>query len=225
MNATDQDAALAARYRDVFRVSEYRVLFTAHLLSLIGDQLSKIAISALVFEGTGSALFAAIVFGISYLPWVVIGPLLAALSDRFSRRRVMIVCDVVRALLIATLVMPGMPLPVLVAVLFTAALFAPPAQVARSALLPDILKGDAYVVAISLSVLSFQCAQVVGFTAGGLLLMILSANGILFVDALSFALSGLLVYCYVIERRPILREARTSLLRRRAATTRGKRRR
>jgi hypothetical protein len=45
------------------------VLFGAHLLSLVGDQLSRVAVSVLVYARTGSALFAAVAFAISYLPW------------------------------------------------------------------------------------------------------------------------------------------------------------
>jgi hypothetical protein len=65
---------VAASYRDVFAVGEFRALFVAHLLSLVGDQLSRVAVSVLVYARTGSALVAAVAFAISYLPWVVIGP-------------------------------------------------------------------------------------------------------------------------------------------------------
>jgi MFS family permease len=191
----------AASYRDVFAVGEFRALFAAHLLSLVGDQLSRVAVSVLVYADTGSALFAAVAFAISYLPWVVIGPVLTAVADRFPRRTVMIACDAVRVPLVAVLVMPGLPVVVVVAVLFTSALFAPPAQAARAAVLPEVLDGDRYVVANSVTNLSTQLAQVLGFAVGGALVGVLSPRGALLADAVSFAVSALLLYRYM-ARRP-----------------------
>ncbi|MEU6714332.1 MFS transporter [Nonomuraea sp. NPDC046802] len=203
----------SATYRDVFAVGEFRALFAAHLLSLLGDQLSKVAISVLVFGATGSTLLAAIAFGVSYLPWVVIGPVLTALSDRFPRRTVMVACDLARAVLIGLLVIPGLPTAMQVIMLFASAVFAPPAQAARSATLPEVLDGDKYVVAGGVNELSHQLAQVIGFAGGGALVSVLPARGALLVDAATFAISALLVAAFV-HRRPVAaRRERTTVAR------------
>ncbi|MQA88387.1 MAG: MFS transporter [Streptosporangiales bacterium] len=194
--------ARAARYRDVFAVGEFRALFAAHLLSLFGDQLAKIAVAVLVFSHTDSALLSAAAFGIGYLPWAVGGPLLSALSDRYPRRTVMVTCDLARAALVGALAVPGIPVPVLIAVLFVAALFTPPFQAARSATLPEVLDGDTYVVGQGLSTLSMQLAQVLGFAAGGVLVAVVTARGAILVDAVTFAVSALLVRAFVADRRP-----------------------
>jgi predicted MFS family arabinose efflux permease len=203
----------AASYRDVFAVREFRALFGAHLLSLIGDQLSRVAVSVLVYARTGSALFAAVAFAISYLPWVVIGPVLTALADRFPRRTAMIACDAVRVPLVAVLVIPGVPTTAVVAVLFVSALFAPPAQAARAAVLPEVLDGDTYVVANSITNLSIQLAQVLGFAVGGALVGALSPRGAPLADAVSFVVSALLVSRYMTRRPAPARVARTTVLR------------
>jgi hypothetical protein len=70
-------------YRDVLSVREYRHLFAANVLSLLGDQLSKIALSLLVFQKTGSPLLTAMTYALSFLPWVAGGPVLSAYADRF----------------------------------------------------------------------------------------------------------------------------------------------
>ncbi|MEV0825151.1 MFS transporter [Nonomuraea rubra] len=193
--------AAAATYREVFAVREFRGLFAAHLLSLAGDQLSKIAASAVVFGATGSALLAAITFGVGYLPWVVVGPVLATLSDRFPRRTVMVACDLARMLLMLVLAVPGLPAGVLIGVLFGSALLAPPAQAARSAIMPQVLDGDRYVVAAGISGLTAQLAQVLGFAAGGLLVGALSPRAALVADAATFGLSALLL-ALCLTRRP-----------------------
>ncbi|MCP2346150.1 MFS transporter [Nonomuraea roseoviolacea] len=183
----------AARYRDVLANREFRAVFAADLLSMAGDYLAKIAIAVLVFENTASALLSAVAFGIGYLPGVLGGPVLAALSDRLPRRTVMVTCDVARAVLVGALAVPGVPVPALLVILFAASLFAPPFQAARSAILPEVLAGDAYAVAGSLMVLSQQLAQVLSFAAGGALLTVVGSREALLLDALSFVASALLV--------------------------------
>jgi hypothetical protein len=44
-----------ATYRDVFGNSEFRALWTAHVLSVAGDQLARVALTVLVFDRTRSA--------------------------------------------------------------------------------------------------------------------------------------------------------------------------
>ena len=185
----------------MFGVGEFRALFAAYLLSLIGDQLAKIAVAVLVFSHTGSALLSAASFGIGYLPWVVGGPFLSALADRYRRRAVMVTCEGARAALVGVLALPGIPVVVLIVVLFAAALFDPPFQSARSAILPEVLADDAYVVGQSLSRLTFQLAQVVGYAAGGALVSVITARGALVADAATFAVSALLLRAFVRERR------------------------
>ena len=51
-------------------------------------------------------LLSAAAFAVSYLPWMLGGPLLAALAERYPYRRVMIICDLVRMVLIALVADP-----------------------------------------------------------------------------------------------------------------------
>lgn len=52
------------------------MLWLAEVLSLLGDQLARVALSVLVFDRTGSALLTGLVYGLSFLPALVAGPLL-----------------------------------------------------------------------------------------------------------------------------------------------------
>jgi MFS family permease len=187
-------------YREVLEVREYRYLFVAWGLSLAGDQMAKIALSFLVFDATRSTGLAAAAFAISYVPWVIGGPLLSSLADRLPRRTVMVSCDVIRAILIGAMVLPGLPPGALIAMLFVAGLFRPPFQTARSALLPEILAGDRYVAGTALDGIIYQLCTVGGFAGGGVLVAALTARGALAFDAVTFAVSGLLIYTWVASR-------------------------
>lgn len=182
-----------ATFHDVFRPREARYLYAAFVLSLLGDQLAKVAISVLVYDRTSSPLLTAASYAISYAPWIIGGPVLSSYADRFPRRQVLIACDVARAAIVGCLALPGIPLPALIALLFIASLFAPPFEGARSATWPEILRGDAYVVGNAITVTTHQVGQVLGFLAGGALVAAMTARGALGLDAATFVLSAALV--------------------------------
>ncbi|HEY0487672.1 MAG TPA: MFS transporter [Mycobacteriales bacterium] len=202
-----------ATYREVFGVAEFRGLYAAYLLSMVGDMLAKVAVTFVVFERTRSPLLSAATFALSYLPWGVGGPFLAALADRWPRRRVLIWCDAARAALVALLTIPHMPWQGMLLVLFAAALLTPPFEAARSALMPDVLRGDRFVVATSVLVVSTYVAGVAGFVAGGALVQTITARGALAADSVTFALSALLIWVYLTPRPADPRPPRRSLAR------------
>jgi MFS family permease len=190
-----------ASYRDVFAVAEFRAVFLADLISLLGDQIAAVAVAVLLYERSGSPLLAALGYATAYLPWLLGGPLLAAWAERFPSRTVLIGSDLGRAALIGLAALPGLPLPVIGLLVLAAALLAPPFEAARSALLPQILQGDRYPVAMSLRDAVHQSAQLVGFGIGGALVLTLSASGALALNAVTFAASALVLRSGLLPRR------------------------
>jgi MFS family permease len=183
----------ATTFRDVFAVAEFRALWAAQLLSVIGDQLARVALTVLVYDRTRSALLAAITFVASIVPTFVGGVMLAWLADRYPRRRVMIVCDLVRCALVLVMAIPGVPLAGLVMLLFLVTLVGAPFTSARAAVYPDVLAGERYVMGTAVTVTTYQFAQVLGFAAGGAAVGFFGTRMSLAVDATTFALSALIV--------------------------------
>jgi MFS family permease len=179
-----------ATFRDVFGVREFRALFGTFVLSNVGDELARVALTVLVYQRTNSPLLSAVTFAIGYLPWLVGGPVLSALADRLPRHRVLIATDALRAVLVAGMAIPGTPLAVLLALLLCVSLGAPPFESARFALQADILEGDRYAIASSVTTVTLQVTQVAGFLLGGVLVAVFSPTAALLVDALTFALSA-----------------------------------
>lgn len=189
-----------ATYGEVFAVGEFRWLWLAQLGSVIGDQLARVALAVLVFDRTGSAGLSALTYALTFLPDIVGGPVLSGLADRFSRRRVMISCDVARAVLVATMAIPGASLWILCVLLVAVQLLASPFQSARAALLPAVLTGDKYVLASSVSNITAQAAQLAGFVTGGTLVAALGASNALLIDAATFIVSAIVLRFGVHER-------------------------
>jgi len=189
-----------ATFRDVFAVSEFRALWLAQVLSVAGDQLARVALTVLVYDRTHSPLLAAVTYASSIIPVFLGGILLAGLADRFSRRTVMIGCDLARALLVALMALPGMPVAALVALLFLVTMFGAPFNSARSAIYPEVLSGDTYVLGTAVTLTTYQFAQVLGFVVGGAVVGFLGTRTSLLVDAATFLASALLVRCGVRAR-------------------------
>ncbi|MEV0622990.1 MFS transporter [Nonomuraea sp. NPDC050404] len=179
--------------RRVFAVREFRALWFAHSLSLIGDQLARVALAILVFDRTGSAGATAVTYSLTYVPAVVGGPLLSGLADRFPRRTVMVVADVVRAVLVAAMALPGVPFPVLCVLLVLVVLANAPFNAARLATLPDTLEGDAYEAGLAVTSMTQQSVQLLGFGLGGVLVAATSAQAALAINAGTFVVSALVI--------------------------------
>ncbi len=181
---------------------EYATLWLAYALSLAGDQLARVALAVLVFDATGSPAATALAYAVTFLPWLVGGPLLAGLGDRYPRRTVLIVCDGLAAVLLTVMALPGISLVTLGALLFLVVTLAAPFTAARSALVRDLFPDDErYAAATALTTVTIQLAQVAGFAAGGLLVAALGVRQALLVDAVTFALSAVLIRLRV-RRRP-----------------------
>jgi predicted MFS family arabinose efflux permease len=169
-------------------------------LSVIGDQLARVALTVLVYDRTSSALLAAVTYVVSIVPNFIGGITLAWLADRYPRRAVMIACDVLRGALVLVMVIPGLPLAGLVVLLFVVTLIGAPFASARAAIYPDVLAGDRYVVGTAVTLTTYQFAQVLGFAAGGTLVGFFGTRTSLIIDAATFAGSALIVRARVRPR-------------------------
>jgi len=183
-----------ATYGGVFAVRNFRALYAAHVVSMLGDVVAAVALTVLVFERTGSTLLAALTFSLVFVPYLVGGVLLSALVDRLPPRPTLVACHLASAALVAVMAVPGMPIWALLVLLVALGLIAPVFSGVRAAILPDLLPDRSqYVLGRALMRMVAQGSQVFGNALGGVLLLVLHPGGALVVDAVSFALSALLV--------------------------------
>ncbi|MDX6281950.1 MAG: hypothetical protein QOH03_3021 [Kribbellaceae bacterium] len=196
------DAAVAkARWRDVFGHAEFRALFVAGVLSVIGDQLARVALSVLVFDRTASAGLTALAYALTYVPDLLFGPLLAGFADRYPRRRVMIVTDLARAVLVALMAINALPLLAVILLLVTLQAFGSPFNAARAATLPVVLPDDHYVLGKAANDMVVQFSQVLGFGTGGLAVVAVGTSGGLLVDSATFLASAAFI-AFGVRHRP-----------------------
>lgn len=209
-----------AGFRDVFAVAEFRVLWSAQLLSVAGDQLARVALTVLVYDQTRSALLAAVAYAGSIAPVFLGGILLSSLADRRPRRQVMIVCDLARIPLTALMALPGMPLAALIVLLYVVTAIGAPFGSARAALYPEVLGEVRYPLGTAVTMTGYQFAQVAGFAIGGTVVSLAGPRIALLADAGTFLASAVLVRAGV-RNRPAAPPAGPAHSRRRGDLTAG----
>jgi MFS family permease len=182
-----------ARFRDVFAVREFTFLWLAQVFSVAGDQLAAVGVAVLVFDRTNSPAWTALTYAMTFLPDLFGGALLAGLADRFPRRRVMVACDVARAVLVGIMAISGQPIVSLIVLLIAVQLLASPFLAARSAVLPAVLTGDRFVASVIITRVTVQLGQVVGFAVGAAIVASVGTGTALVVDAGTFVISAILV--------------------------------
>lgn len=195
-----------ATFRDVFASSEFRALWLAQILSVAGDQLARVALTVLVYDRTHSSLWTAVTYAVTFLPWVIGGLALSGLADRRPRRQVMVACDIGRMVLVFLMALVSLEaslslgLWIMVGLLFVVTLLDSPFKSARSAMVPDILSGEHYVLGVAVTQTTFQAGLVSGFVLGGVVVALVGVQTALLVDAATFAASALLVWLFVASR-------------------------
>jgi predicted MFS family arabinose efflux permease len=189
-----------ATFGSVFAAREFRALWIAQVQSVAGDQLARVALTLHVFDRTHSSFLAAVTFAASVVPAFLGGLLFSGLADRLPRRRVMIACDLIRAGLVAIMVIPNVAVEAQVCLLFIVTMTSAAFSSARAALYPDILTGESYVVGMAITLTTFQFAQVVGFATGGLLVAIFGVSTSLLADAITYLLSAVITLLFITAR-------------------------
>ena len=177
---------VGATYREVLAVRDFRYVLIAETISVGGDQLSRVALSILVFYRTSSAALTGLTYGLTFLPTLLGSVFLAGLADHYPRRTIMSACSAVRAVLVAAVAIPGMPLWSVCLLVAGSTLFMGPFKSAQQALVPDLLRGRSYMLGMSLRTGLIQTAQLTGFALGGGLVYFLTPAGGLLVDSGTF---------------------------------------
>src|SRR5262245_45364516 len=154
-------AAIASR--------EFRALFASQLVSVSGTSIAAVALTILVYRRTESPLLASLTFALGFLPYLLGGGLLSSVIDRVRPRRLVATCELLSALLAATMALRAIPIALLLVLLLAIGTLASVSSGARATLVRATVSDDAYVPARSLLRIAAQVAQIGGNAGGGAL--------------------------------------------------------
>ena len=177
-----------------FKVRNFNLLFVGQTISIIGNALYAVALPWLILTTGGNAQELGIVLAAYGIPLAV--SMLAGgwLSDRLRPRRVMLMADAVRLLLVAilaALALGGHPtLWQFCAIAVPLGAFGGAFMPASMAIVPDILSNDDLQAGNGLMMASMQGANLVGSAVSGVVVAAFTAGMALAIDAATFLVSA-----------------------------------
>jgi len=87
----------------VFRKRDFRLLWSAQLVSTIGTALTDLAAGILVFRETHSAAAVGLMFVATAVPTLIVGLIAGVFVDRYDRRKIMVIADLLRAVIVVSI--------------------------------------------------------------------------------------------------------------------------
>lgn len=195
IEGTERKVGARAAWSLLRRNPDFRRLFVASVISLGGDWFLFVALGGLVFDVTGTATSVGLLIVSQVLPIFFATPWAGWLADRLDRRRLMIVCDLARAVTCLAFLAVGPDslwlAYVLIAIL---SLFAAAFDPAFSAATPNAVDPEDLATANALAGSLWGIMLAVGASLGGVVATVFGADTAFVADAVSFALSAGLLF-------------------------------
>ncbi len=175
----------------------FLLLWLSQLISQSGDFVFEVALLWLVLETTRSVFAVGLVVAVAALPSVVVGPFLGVLVDRWDRRGILVVTNVLEGLLVAGLsglvLAHAASLPVILAIVFALGTGGQFVRTTSSAMVPRLVTTADLAPANSLMSVSSSFNQIVGLSIGGVVVALFGVTLPIEYDALSFFAAALIV--------------------------------
>lgn len=187
-----------SKFKEVLKNRNFCLLWLGQIISQIGDRLDQMALIALVYlRAPGSTLGIAKILSFTIIPVFLIGPIAGVYVDRWDRRRTMFVCDFLRSVLVLTIPLflfyskSLVPIYLIIFITFSIGRFFVPAKLS---IIPDLVEKKDLLIANSLVNTTGMIAAILGFGISGVVVEWLGAKSGFYLDALSFLISGTLIF-------------------------------
>lgn len=178
----------------VLRNRSFRRIWTAQLVSTIGDALTSLAAGIIVYKITGSALSVGLMLMATAVPTLVFGLIAGVVVDRYDRKKIMIAADLIRAGLVITI-----PFLISSSVIWLYAIVMLSASVtqffspANESVLPEIASEEELGAANAIMAIAQFGSTAVGFALAGLLATTGSIEVVFWIDSATFLFSALMI--------------------------------
>ena len=176
------------------RRRDFWIYWTGQTISNLGSSVTIFALPLLVYKLTGSALNLSITTATTFIPYLLFGLLLGSIMDRVDRRQAMILSDLARALIIASLplvaILGHLPIWWIYIVSFLQSTLKIFFDAGEFAALPSLVSQDDLVTANGRIQASYNAASIAGPLLAGLLVAFIPFTQLLFIDAASFLVSA-----------------------------------
>src|SRR6266566_2706834 len=185
------EVALAPLWRN----RNFRLLFSAQVISLLGSGVTTVGLALFAYQLTGGVSATAVIgnaLTLRILAFLLFSQPAGVIADRVSKKRVLIAADVVRFALLAffPFITSVWQIYLLIfAINAVTAFFTPTFESS----IPEIVGGEQYVKALSLSRVATDVEVVAAPALAGLLVALLGLRWVFWFDALTYLVSASLV--------------------------------
>jgi len=191
-------------YIDLLRRNRsFRQLWLGQVVSQMGDWFNTIALYTIILKLTGSGRDVGLLLVARFLPSFLFGPISGVVADRFSRQRIMIVSDLLRAAVVLGFLFVRRPDQLWIIYVLTvfqlglSTFFEP----AKTAAIPSIVEDRELVAANAISSVTWSAMLTIGAAIGGLITGWFGTNVAFVLDATTYLLSAALIASIRVPKR------------------------
>ena len=207
------------RFGDVLKNRSFLLLWLGQVISNFGESLIKMSLIGLVSsKAPGSAIGLAKLFFFIVIPVFIIGPVAGVYVDRWDRKRVMVISDILRGILVLSIpffilfIESLVPVYIAVFLIFSVTRFF---YLSKMAIIPDIVPKDMLLVANTLSDTTRVIGTCIGLVVAGIMVERIGATRGFYINSVTYFISALLISNMVV--RKIIHQFREDILRAREA--------
>jgi len=207
-----QSQAKAVGYLPLIRQNkQFRLLWFGQIVSLLGDWFNLIASASLIAVLTQSGVAIGGLFVVRMLAPFLVSPFAGVAADRYNRKQLLILTDIMRAVIVLGFLFVREPGDVWLIYVLTGlqmalqGFFFP----ARNAILPDITSKEELGTANTLSSATWSVMLAFGAALGGFVSGAFGAYPAFIIDALTFLVSGMIIARMLYQQPPGIEDDKT----------------
>jgi MFS family permease len=194
---------------------DFRQLWLGQVVSQMGDWFDTIALYTIILSLTGSGRDIGLLLVARFVPSFIFGPISGVVADRFSRRTIMIVSDLLRAVVVLGFLFVRRAdqlwiIYVLTVIQLALSTFFEPA---KTAAIPSIVADNELVPANAISSVTWSVMLTLGAAIGGLITGWFGTDVSFVLDAGTFLLSAALIASVKFPRRPAREKSKLTVSR------------
>src|SRR5215813_4966485 len=191
-------------YIDLLRRNRsFRQLWLGQVVSQMGDWFDTIALYTIILQLTGSGRDVGLLLVARFVPSFFFGPISGVIADRFSRQRIMIVSDILRAFVVLGFLFVRRPDQLWIIYVLTvfqlglSTFFEP----AKTAAIPSIVEDRELVAANAISSVTWSAMLTLGAAIGGFITSLFGTDVAFIADAATYLLSAALIASIRVPKR------------------------
>lgn len=191
----------------------FRNLWLGQVVSQMGDWFDTIALYTIILNLTGSGRNVGLLMVARFVPSFVFGPISGVLADRFSRRTIMILSDLLRAVVVLgfLFVRRADQLWIIYVLTVLQLIFSTFFEPARTAALPSIVSDRELLPANAISSVTWSAMLTIGAAIGGVVTGLYGTNTAFILDSLSYVLSAIFIASIRFPKRPVREKTKLSV--------------